>query len=132
MKTRSTKSATETGNIKDIKKMFDNIVYRYDLLNDILSFNIHRYWKNFMVSKALSTNAKAYLDVACGTGDIIYRLKKGLSHSAKLYGIDISMEMIKHTKNRYAKEGFLLVNGDAHNLPFYQDQDKLQYLYGNL
>ncbi|MGE5402508.1 MAG: bifunctional demethylmenaquinone methyltransferase/2-methoxy-6-polyprenyl-1,4-benzoquinol methylase UbiE [Ignavibacteriales bacterium] len=76
-----------------VKKMFDSIAYRYDLLNHLLSVGIDIYWrKRSLRLTELPVNA-ILLDVACGTGDFAITARKmGIKN---IFGADLSHEMLK-------------------------------------
>ena len=58
-------------NQKDkVKKVFDNVYDKYDLMNDFLSLGIHRMWKKDFVMMMSPSLNKKLIDVGCGTGDI--------------------------------------------------------------
>jgi demethylmenaquinone methyltransferase/2-methoxy-6-polyprenyl-1,4-benzoquinol methylase len=66
--------------IRLVNDVFDSVSKKYDLMNDILSFGTHRIWKDILINMIISmksTNRNfSYLDLACGTGDIAYKLLK--------------------------------------------------------
>ncbi len=77
-----------------IKNMFNNISGSYDLLNDVLSLGIHRYWKTLLVKEMTSLAPAKILDCATGTGDIAIMMKKA-SPASKVTGTDFSVGMLK-------------------------------------
>ncbi len=84
-----------------IQKMFDDISFKYDLLNDLLSFFTHRLWKKRLVSFVMENAPSSVLDCATGTGDIAFMLKKkNISH---VEGIDFSGQMIKLAQEKSKK-----------------------------
>ena len=51
--------------------MFTRLAWRYDLVNDVMSFGLHRRWKRQTVRIALDGGrGRAALDLCCGTGDL--------------------------------------------------------------
>lgn len=82
-----------------IKTMFNDISGRYDLLNDVLSFGIHRLWKKKLVSKILSNKPNSFLDGATGTGDIALLCRES-DPTLIIKAIDFSPNMIKNAKLR--------------------------------
>tara|TARA_Y100000746_G_C15365231_1_gene391841 strand:- start:332 stop:994 length:663 start_codon:yes stop_codon:yes gene_type:complete len=99
--------------------MFDNIAYRYDLLNGILSLGLHKYWRKTAISY-LNNNPKKILDIATGTADFAISARK--FSKAKIIGIDISKNMINIGKNKIKKlnlqNNIHLQIGDSENLKF--------------
>ena len=53
-----------------VQGVFDQVFDRYDLMNDFLSFGIHRLWKKSLINMMGPSKNKSLIDVACGTGDI--------------------------------------------------------------
>lgn len=77
---------------KAVKRIFDSIAFRYDLLNHLLSFGMDFYWrKKALQLTTLKGNSKL-LDIACGTGDFAIAAKKmGVNN---IYGADLSKNML--------------------------------------
>jgi len=75
-----------------IRKMFDRIAFRYDLLNHLLSFGIDFYWRKKALQLAEVNKDSVLLDVACGTGDFAIQARKmGVE---KIVGADFSYNML--------------------------------------
>ena len=53
-----------------VKKVFDNVYNKYDLMNDFMSLGVHRQWKRELIRQMNPYPESALIDVACGTGDI--------------------------------------------------------------
>src|SRR5258706_14057242 len=53
-----------------VKDLFSRIAPRYDLMNDLQSFGLHRYWKRRVIELAQAKPGQRALDVCCGTGDL--------------------------------------------------------------
>lgn len=51
-----------------VKDLFTRIASRYDLMNDLQSFGLHRYWKRRLIELARVKPGETALDVCCGTG----------------------------------------------------------------
>lgn len=76
-----------------VKKMFDGISSRYDLLNHLLSFGIDYRWRKKALKLTQLNEQSILLDVACGTGDFaIDAHNMGIKH---IYGADFSHNMLK-------------------------------------
>jgi demethylmenaquinone methyltransferase/2-methoxy-6-polyprenyl-1,4-benzoquinol methylase len=103
-----------------VNELFTRIAGRYDLINDLQSFGLHRHWKKRVVKEANPRDGEKALDICCGTGDIALQLaRKG----AEVTGLDFSDGMLEIARERQAKEGFNLarmqfLRGDAQNIPF--------------
>ena len=53
-----------------VKSVFDTVYNKYDLMNDFMSFGVHRYWKKELIRQINPSSNDTLVDVACGTGDI--------------------------------------------------------------
>ncbi|MGZ8899799.1 MAG: class I SAM-dependent methyltransferase, partial [Limisphaerales bacterium] len=53
-----------------VRALFNRIAPRYDLINDLQSFGLHRYWKRRLLRLAEVQPGLVALDVCCGTGDL--------------------------------------------------------------
>jgi demethylmenaquinone methyltransferase/2-methoxy-6-polyprenyl-1,4-benzoquinol methylase len=105
-----------------IGSMFDNIAFRYDFLNRLLSFGIDRSWrkKAIKIISGACSDPEHILDVATGTGDLaIAAMKLSPSH---ITGIDISVRMLEEGRDKIRKRGLSdkidLVEGDAEKIIF--------------
>ncbi|GBD88478.1 demethylmenaquinone methyltransferase [bacterium BMS3Abin03] len=76
-----------------VKRIFDSIAYRYDLLNHLLSFGLDFYWRKKALKLTNLNSESILLDVACGTGDFAIAANKlGV---IKIFGADYSKNMLK-------------------------------------
>ncbi len=101
-----------------VRAMFSAIARRYDLLNTLLSFGLHRRWKQFAADCAgLSPGASA-VDVCCGTGDLAFLLKARVGSSGRVVGVDFAGPMVEVARRRAGgRRGVWFVQGDAEALP---------------
>ncbi len=77
---------------RQVNLLFDRIASRYDLINDIQSFGMHRIWKKWLWLLSQPKRDDKVLDVCCGTGDIAFLFaEKG----CEVTGVDFSEEMLK-------------------------------------
>jgi demethylmenaquinone methyltransferase/2-methoxy-6-polyprenyl-1,4-benzoquinol methylase len=95
-----------------VRALFDRIAPRYDLINDLQSFGLHRFWKRRLISLANPPSAASALDVCCGTGDLAFELS---SAGAKVLGCDFSDRMLSVAQKRAATADF--IQADALALP---------------
>lgn len=100
-----------------VQKMFASISDKYDLLNDILSFGIHKLWRKKSVKLASPSNQTKILDVACGTGDFAFEFEK---YSSDIIGLDFCEEMLEIARKKAHKNNSSVkfIQGDALSLPF--------------
>ncbi len=102
---------------EQVKIMFSEIAEKYDLMNDILSFGIHRLWRRKLV-KLLELNSQSYvLDLASGTGDLAFALK---AQAGKVIGTDFCEDMlvIARQKAKTKNIDIEFSQADATNIPF--------------
>jgi demethylmenaquinone methyltransferase/2-methoxy-6-polyprenyl-1,4-benzoquinol methylase len=93
--------------------MFDGLVARYDLVNDVLSFGLDRWWRRAAAAALRAAPGNRVLDLGCGTG----RLGALLSARHPVTGLDISFAMLRQARRRSARR-LALVQGSAFRLPF--------------
>ncbi|MBI2418736.1 MAG: ubiquinone/menaquinone biosynthesis methyltransferase [Ignavibacteriales bacterium] len=78
---------------KQVQTMFDAIAVKYDFLNHFLSAGVDYYWRKKAIALTGFSKDAELLDLACGTGDFAYTVKKlGVT---KIVGADLSMQMLK-------------------------------------
>jgi len=92
-----------------VRRMFDAVAPRYDLVNRIMTFRLDVRWRRLTVRSLALRPGSTVLDVACGTGDLCREL-----HDAGLapVGVDFSFGMLAA-----ARTGAPLLQGDALRLP---------------
>lgn len=100
-----------------VRDLFAGIAPRYDLINDLQSFGLHRLWKRRLFRLAGVRTGDRVLDVCCGTGDVAFRFAVS---GADVVGIDFSGPMLGVARDRSAASGLPVgfVQGDALHLPF--------------
>tara|TARA_Y100001968_G_scaffold244091_1_gene228050 strand:+ start:144 stop:842 length:699 start_codon:yes stop_codon:yes gene_type:complete len=121
------------GNALAIEKMFNSISLKYDFLNDIFSFGLHRFWKWKLLNILNPTFGEKWIDLCCGTGDMAIRLARYMKSSKNITGIDSASKALLVARER-SKENYSSIewiNGDAlkTNLPSNQF-DGLLMAYG--
>ena len=98
-----------------VRKMFDSIAARYDLMNRLMTLGQDQRWRKFAVEKAHVPAAGRVLDLACGTGDIAALIAQ--QHpAAQVVGADFSRPMLAYAARRAGQHISWLV-GDANQLP---------------
>jgi len=104
-----------------VNDLFAAIARRYDLLNDLQSFGLHRRWKHRVVELAAVGPGQRALDVCCGTGDLALALAR---RGAEVTGLDFSQAMLEIAEARHLKNSQSSIanpkftQGDAQQLPF--------------
>ncbi|MCM2344417.1 MAG: bifunctional demethylmenaquinone methyltransferase/2-methoxy-6-polyprenyl-1,4-benzoquinol methylase UbiE [Alphaproteobacteria bacterium] len=104
-----------------VRNVFDSVANSYDIMNDVMSGGVHRLWKDRLIRMIRPRGGMHYLDVAGGTGDIAFRIRKAAGSSAHITICDINPEMLRVGRDRAANKGWLddfeWVTGDAEKLP---------------
>jgi len=102
-----------------VRSVFERVADRYDLMNDLMSWRVHRLWKDELVRLIRPTPAMTLLDVAGGTGDVAFRfLARGGGYAVIC---DLTESMVRRGRDRgidrgcWADVGFAV--GDAETLP---------------
>ena len=86
---------------EQVAQMFDNIAFRYDFLNSLLSLGIHKGWRRKCIKLIADKQPKTILDVATGTGDFAIAAIK--LNPDKIVGVDISEGMMKFGREKLQK-----------------------------
>ncbi|PWE32376.1 bifunctional demethylmenaquinone methyltransferase/2-methoxy-6-polyprenyl-1,4-benzoquinol methylase UbiE [Maritimibacter sp. 55A14] len=104
-----------------VQGVFTNVASRYDVMNDAMSFGIHRVWKDAMMDWLAPRNGQKLLDVAGGTGDIAFRFLKR-APEAHATVLDMTESMLVEGRKRADAEALSdrldWIVGDAMALPF--------------
>lgn len=110
-----------------VRGVFESVADRYDLMNDLMSGGIHRFWKRTMIDWLRPRAGQQYIDVAGGTGDVAARIfdRIGLGEPAagsRIVVCDLTPAMLAIGRDRALDRGILRgiewINGDAERLPF--------------
>lgn len=89
-----------------IGEMFSAISGRYDLLNRLLSAGRDRSWRRAAVRAAAPARGGTHLDVATGTADVALELLRQKGASARVVGVDISLEMMRIGEAKAGRAGW--------------------------
>ena len=107
---------------KLVGKVFTSVASKYDLMNDAMSFGVHRLWKRWFAATSGVRAGDAVLDLAGGTGDIAALLLPMVGASGRVVLGDINAAMLREGRDRLLNEGrvrglaYAQVNAQA--LPF--------------
>lgn len=105
---------------QSISKMFNSIAPKYDFIGHFFSLGIDRYWRKKTVESIVMENHYNCLDIATGTGDMVFYLSR--KNPSSIIGMDISDLMLDVAKNKakkYKHHGKIsFINADAENIPF--------------
>ncbi|WP_331828540.1 bifunctional demethylmenaquinone methyltransferase/2-methoxy-6-polyprenyl-1,4-benzoquinol methylase UbiE [Candidatus Blochmannia sp. SNP] len=105
-----------------VSNIFHTIASKYDLMNDLMSFGIHRMWKQFMIYHSAVHTGQKVLDLAGGTGDLSIKFSRLVGNSGIVVLVDINDSMIdlgqKKLRNLGILNNVIYVQADAEALPF--------------
>lgn len=119
----ATEPTTEIGTEQNAKasrvqQMFNRIAPTYDLLNDCISFGMHRQWKRQACKMLCLQPGAQVLDVCTGTGDLTALLRQHVGTTGTVVGIDFSEEMLTVARKRFSNtQNVTFQQGDALALP---------------
>jgi demethylmenaquinone methyltransferase/2-methoxy-6-polyprenyl-1,4-benzoquinol methylase len=105
-----------------VRGVFDSVAARYDLMNDLMSGGIHRWWKSEMLAWLAPRPGQRLIDVAGGTGDIARLALPRVAPSGLVAVCDATPHMLEIGRARAIDDGILAgiewLGGDAEALPF--------------
>ena len=105
-----------------VRRVFDSVAERYDIMNDLMSMGIHRLWKFLAIELSGVREGQVILDLAAGTGDLSKKLSKCVGETGQVISSDINYEMLSRGRDRLTDEGYInnidYVLADAEKLPF--------------
>ena len=105
-----------------VRSVFDSVATDYDLMNDVMSFGIHRLWKRLAISMANLQPGQQVLDLAGGTGDLTLLIAPRVGPQGRVVLSDINNAMIRTGRARLLDKGIAgnveYVQADAERLPF--------------
>jgi demethylmenaquinone methyltransferase / 2-methoxy-6-polyprenyl-1,4-benzoquinol methylase len=108
-----------------VRAVFTSVAGRYDVMNDLMSFGVHRLWKQFTLSLTGLKPGQRALDVAGGTGDLALGLLRQVGKDGRVVLSDINPNMLAAGRDRLLDAGFAgnahCTIADAERLPFGDD-----------
>jgi demethylmenaquinone methyltransferase / 2-methoxy-6-polyprenyl-1,4-benzoquinol methylase len=107
-----------------VNDVFHSVARRYDLMNDLMSFGLHRAWKDALVTAVNPPRAAPFsaLDIAGGTGDIAFRIIAAGGAQTRVTVCDINPDMLEVGRERASMYGgdaaVTFTEANAESLPF--------------
>jgi len=103
--------------------VFDSVAGKYDLMNDLMSAGLHRWWKRFAVAQSGLRPGGRALDVAGGTADLTIQFARRVGAGGQVVLTDINAAMLALGRDRMLDAGVTApaVQCDAERLPFATD-----------
>ena len=105
-----------------VHEVFESVADNYDLMNDLMSLGVHRFWKRYFVTTSGLGRGDRVLDLAGGTGDISALLSRRVGSTGRVLLTDINPAMLRVGRQRLEDRGlvgnidYALANAEA--LPF--------------
>jgi demethylmenaquinone methyltransferase/2-methoxy-6-polyprenyl-1,4-benzoquinol methylase len=105
-----------------VRSVFASVAGKYDVMNDLMSFGVHRLWKQFTLSLTGLRPGQSALDVAGGTGDLCLGMLRQVGRTGRVVLSDVNPAMLEVGRDRLLDKGFCgnveCIVADAERLPF--------------
>lgn len=105
-----------------VANVFHSVAGKYDLMNDLLSFGIHRIWKRFTIDCSGVRKGQKVLDLAGGTGDFTAKFSRMVGETGEVILADINSSMLEVGREKLRNLGVVgnvsYVQANAECLPF--------------
>jgi demethylmenaquinone methyltransferase / 2-methoxy-6-polyprenyl-1,4-benzoquinol methylase len=103
-----------------VRRVFDAVAERYDVMNDLMSLGLHRVWKAFAISIARPRLGERVLDIATGSGDLAAAIGRKVLPGGEIWVTDINRRMLERGRDRLLDAGLAVpaVQCDGERLPF--------------
>lgn len=105
-----------------VVEVFSSVASKYDIMNDLMSLGIHRYWKRFAIELSGVRQGQQVLDLAGGTGDLAKHLVKRVGEQGRVCLTDINANMLMVGRDRLLDRGIITqvdyIQANAESLPF--------------
>lgn len=113
-------TVAEAEKAKKVGEVFHSVARKYDLMNDVMSFGMHRGWKRFAVEVSGVSRSDRVLDIAGGSGDLSRLFVKKVGNSGEVILTDINASMLAVGRDRLIDDGVAVpaLQCDAEKLPF--------------
>lgn len=108
-----------------VADVFHSVAAKYDVMNDLMSFGIHRIWKRFTIECSGVRRNQRVLDLAGGTGDLTAKFSRMVGEGGEVILADINASMLKVGREKLRNKGIIdnisYVQANAEALPFPDD-----------
>lgn len=105
-----------------VADVFQSVAGKYDVMNDLMSFGIHRLWKRYTIDCSGVRQGMKVLDIAGGTGDLTAQFSRRVGADGEVVLADINDAMLKVGRDKLRDRGIVgnvrYVQADAEDLPF--------------
>tara|TARA_B100000965_G_scaffold130558_1_gene108849 strand:+ start:1311 stop:2009 length:699 start_codon:yes stop_codon:yes gene_type:complete len=116
-----------------VKIIFNRISSKYDFLNNLLSFGLHKLWKRNLIKLLKPKDGEIWADLCCGTGDLSFLINKKVFPNGYVYGVDNANEILDFAKFKsksIKKNVIYWMKEDVLNLDEEQKFDGICMSYG--
>ena len=100
----------------EVKTIFNKISYRYDFLNSLLSFGLHKLWKKKLVDLLKPQEGEDWADLCCGTGDLAFLICKRVGPNGSITGIDSAKEILNIAKEKAERVNNKVINWESKDI----------------
>lgn len=108
--------------VNKVGEVFNSVASRYDLMNDLMSLGIHRFWKHVTITRSLVRRGQHVLDLAGGSGDLTALFAQRVGQTGHVVLADINNAMLRVGRDRLLDQGLLntvdCIQANAECLPF--------------
>lgn len=108
--------------VERVKEVFSSVASKYDVMNDLMSFGLHRLWKKTLIHAAGLRPGQRVLDLAGGTGDLTALIHPKIAPDGQIWLTDINADMLAQGEDRLLDQGITdrvtVVEASAEALPF--------------
>ncbi len=108
-----------------VGQVFDSVAAKYDVMNDLMSFGVHRVWKRFTIDQAGVRPGQCILDIAGGTGDLAAQFSRRVGQKGQVVLADINASMLRTGRDKLLDSGLVgnidYAQANAEVLPFADD-----------
>ena len=119
------KTVNANEKVDKVAEVFHSVAAKYDVMNDLMSFGIHRLWKRFTIDNSGVRAGQKVLDLAGGTGDLTAKFSKIVGKSGQVVLADINNSMLNVGREKLQNNGIVgnveYVQANAEELPFPDD-----------
>lgn len=113
-------TVAEENKVHKVADVFHSVAAHYDVMNDAMSFGLHRLWKAFTIAQAAVRPGFKVLDIASGTGDLARTFARQAGARGEVWQTDINESMLRVGRDKLLNSGVLApaLLCDAEKLPF--------------
>lgn len=119
------KQVAKTDKQSLVANVFNSVAQKYDIMNDFMSFGIHRLWKRYTIDCSGVRSGMKVLDIAGGTGDLTAQFSRRVGPTGEVVLADINDAMLEVGRDKLRNRGIVgnvrYVQANAEELPFADD-----------